>query len=129
MTTGRAVRPSETMLQVVPKVEHPHKSGNGAGRRPSAGTGDGKLPTDPAGTKMSDGEDDDMAVGNDDRPVGLRQGEQPADMGRRKGLLMGSDREGIDGRLGSGGQDEHGRCSVSQIAISPAGYARNHRKD
>jgi hypothetical protein len=59
---------------------------------------------------MGNREDDKMAVGDNNRAVWLRLGEQPADMGRREGLLMGSDREGIDGRLGSGGQDEHDEC-------------------
>ena len=78
---------------------------------------------------MSDGEDDDMAVRNDNCPVRLRLSEQSPDVGGREGRLVGSDREGIDGRLGCGGQDERGSRPVSQIAISPAAYALNCRKD
>jgi hypothetical protein len=55
---------------------------------------------------MSHGEDDKVTMRNNDRPLGLRLSEQPADVGCGEGRLMGSDREGIDGRLGRWGQDE-----------------------
>jgi hypothetical protein len=89
------------------------------------GAGDAELPTNPTWTKVGDSEDDKVPVRNDNRPIGLRGAEEPADVRRGEGGLVGSDRESIDGRLGSGGQDEHLRCPVSQIAISPAEYAPN----
>jgi len=56
---------------------------------------------------MGNREDDKMAVGDNNRAVGLRELEQPPDVGRGEGLGVGSLREGIDGRLGGRGQDEH----------------------
>jgi hypothetical protein len=94
------------MIQVVPKVEQPHQRLHGSPCRPLVRAGDSELTTDPSGAKMSHGEDDKVTMRNNDRPLGLRLSEQPADVGCGEGRLMGSDREGIDGRLGRWGQDE-----------------------